>query len=259
VLEGDIQACFDQIDHDWLLKHIPTDKKVLDSWLKAGYLETGVFHQTEAGTPQGGVISPVLANMALDGLEVLLKQQYPRHKGYKVHLVRYADDFIISCRDQKVLVQEIRPLVERFLAERGLRLSPEKTVITHIDDGFDFLGQTIRKFKGKLIIQPSKKSRLALMAKVRTILRTEGRNRLAAGVIRRLNPLLRGWCNYHRHSAAMRTFTLINHQLYQLLWQWAKCRHRQQPRHWIYGVRITRAAARWANSRIGGATPGQLV
>lgn len=234
VLEGDIKACFDQIDHDWLLNHIPTDKAVLRTWLKAGYMERGALHPTEEGTPQGGVISPILANMALDGLEPLLKQQYPRHKGFKVHLVRYADDFIITCSDRTCLTQEILPLVEEFLATRGLHLSPEKTIITHIDDGFDFLGQTIRKFKGKLITKPSKKSRLALMAKLRIILREEGQQLSAAGVIHRLNPILIGWCNYHRHSAASRTFTQIDHQLYHLLWQWAKRRHSNQSRRWIY-------------------------
>lgn len=234
ILEADIKACFDQINHEWLLKHIPTDKSVLRNWLKAGYMEKGVFQQTEEGTPQGGVISPILANMALDQLEPLLKQHYPRHSGLSVHLVRYADDFIITCNDRMVLEQQIRPLVEDFLEKRGLQLSPEKTVITHINDGFNFLGQTIRKFKGKLITQPSKKSRLALLEKVRTILHSEGRRLSAAGVIRRLNPILKGWCHHHSYSAASRTFALINHQLYRLLWQWAKRRHTNQSRRWIY-------------------------
>ena len=116
VLEGDIQSCFDQINHDWILSHIPTEKRTLQQWLKAGYIERHLFHQTEAGTPQGGIISPVLANLALDGLEPLLKKCYPRHKGLKVHLVRYADDFIITCSDRQILEQDICSHLEAFLA-----------------------------------------------------------------------------------------------------------------------------------------------
>ena len=99
ILEGDIKACFDQINHRWLLDHIPINRTVLGKWLKAGYMEKQVLYPTEAGTPQGGIISPVLANLALDGLEALLKEKYPRHRRLKVHLVRYADDFIITCSD----------------------------------------------------------------------------------------------------------------------------------------------------------------
>ena len=234
VLEGDIQACFDQIDHDWLLSHVPTEKQVLRQWLKAGYIERQLFHQTETGTPQGGIISPVLANLALDGLETLLKKQYPRHKGLKVHLVRYADDFIITCSNRQRLEQDIRPLVERFLAQRGLQLSPEKTIITHINEGFDFLGFTIRKFKGKLIIKPSLKSQQTLLEKVRSVIKEEGKNLSAYGLIRRLNPILQGWCNYHRHVAASRTFKRIDDQLYRMLWTWAKARHRNKSHRWIY-------------------------
>jgi len=234
ILEGDIQACFDKIDHTWLLAHVPTDRRMLQQWLQAGYMEQQVFHQTETGTPQGGIISPALANLALDGLEALLTKRYPRHKGLKVHLVRYADDFIITCGDRLVLAQEIRPLLERFLAERGLRLSPEKTVITHIDDGFGFLGMTIRKFKGKLLIKPSAKSQQALLDKVRNLVKQDGKNLSAAGLIQRLNPILKGWCNYHRHVVAARTFKRIDSQLYNILWGWATSRHLNKSGRWIY-------------------------
>ena len=234
VLEGDIRGCFDQIAHEWLLAHIPINRTVLRQWLKAGYLEERILHPTEAGTPQGGIISPVLANMTLDGLEALLKAKYPRHKGLKVHLVRYADDFIITCSDREVLAKEIRPLVEDFLRVRGLELSDEKTLITHIDDGFDFLGQTLRKFKGKLILQPSHQSQKILLSKVRAIVQDEGQRLSAAGLIRRLNPLLRGWTNYHRHAASKKTFRYIEEQVFQILWRWARRRHRDKPVDWIY-------------------------
>ncbi|MEY6362135.1 reverse transcriptase domain-containing protein, partial [Salmonella enterica subsp. enterica serovar Corvallis] len=135
VLEGDIKGCFDNISHDWLLAHIPMDKQVLGKWLKAGYMESGHYHTTGAGTPQGGIISPILANMALDGLEAVLESRFGvknTKASYKtkVNYVRYADDFIITGISQELLENEVKPLVEAFMAERGLQLSPEKTVIT---------------------------------------------------------------------------------------------------------------------------------
>jgi len=170
VLEGDIRSCFDRISHDWLLAHVPTDKAILKAWLMAGFIENRILYPTEAGTPQGGIISPVLANLALDGLERLLKGLFPQpHRGPrpKVHLVRYADDFIVTAHSKEMLEQEVRPLIENFMRERGLELSREKTSITHIEDGFDFLGQTIGKYHGKLFISPAKKNIKTFLAKVR--------------------------------------------------------------------------------------------
>jgi RNA-directed DNA polymerase len=161
VLEGDIQSCFDAISHDWLLAHIPMDNVVLRKWLKAGFMEQGTLHPTEAGTPQGGVASPVLANLALDGLERELQKHFPKPKtghNAQVNFVRYCDDFLITGRSKAVLEQEVKPLVEHFLAERGLSLSPAKTVITHIDEGFDFLGQHVSKYHDKLLIKPLPKA-----------------------------------------------------------------------------------------------------
>ena len=142
VLEGDIRGCFDNISHDWLLAHVLMDRVILRKWLKAGYMEKQILHATEEGTPQGGIISPVLANLALDGLERRLREHYPvRGKGSengrkaKVHLIRYADDFIITGRTKELLEDEVKPLVEGFLRERGLELSAEETKITHIEDG----------------------------------------------------------------------------------------------------------------------------
>jgi group II intron reverse transcriptase/maturase len=140
ILEGDIKACFDKISHDWLLTHIPMDKSILRKWLKAGFMEKQVLHPTEEGTPQGGICSPVIANLALDGLERKLLERYPKPKtGYnaKVNFVRFADDFIVTGISKELLEQEVKPLVEQFMRERGLTLSAEKTVITHIEDGFD--------------------------------------------------------------------------------------------------------------------------
>jgi RNA-directed DNA polymerase len=152
ILEADIKSCFDNISHDWLLTHVPIDRVILSKWLKAGFIESQTLWPTEAGTPQGGIISPTLANLALDGLESELQRRF--RPTDKVHLARYCDDFIISGHSKEVLENEVVPLVVKFLQVRGLELSPQKTCITHIDKGFDFLGWNVRKYDGKLLIKP---------------------------------------------------------------------------------------------------------
>lgn len=238
VLEGDIRGCFDNISHEWMLRHIPTDKTVMRKWLKAGFMENRTLFPTEAGTPQGGIISPTAANLTLDGLETLLKQSFPKKqvKGKticpKVHLVRYADDFIITGNTKELLEDEVKPLVEQFLRDRGLQLSPEKTCITHIDQGFDFLGQNLRKFDGKLVIRPSEKSTHAFLEKVRKLVR-QNRGTSQVKLIALLNPVIRGWLNYHRHVVALQTFKKVEHALWQTLWRWARRRHPGRPLRWI--------------------------
>lgn len=235
VLEGDICSCFDRISHHWLLAHIPLERAMLGKWLKAGYMEQGTFHPTEEGTPQGGVISPVLANMALDGLERYLWEHLPRRwrgQPVKVNLVRYADDFIITGCSQEFLETRVKPLVEQFLAERGLELSAEKTVITHISVGFDFLGQNVRKYAGKLLIKPSQKSIQTLREKVRYLVRTN-RQSPAIRLIQQLNPVLRGWAEYHRHVVSKGVFNAADTFIFQTLWQWARRRHPQKSNGWV--------------------------
>jgi RNA-directed DNA polymerase len=152
ILEGDIRGCFDNFRHGWLESDVPMDTKVLSGWLKAGYVESGKLFPTEAGTPQGGIASPTIANIALDGLETILTERFGSTKNsmnqLRVRLVRYADDFIITGTSKELLEREVKPCVEVFLAERGLELSQEKTKITHISEGFDFLGQNVRKYGG---------------------------------------------------------------------------------------------------------------
>jgi RNA-directed DNA polymerase len=237
VLEGDIRGCFDNISHEWMLDQIPMDKMVLRRWLKAGYLENRTLFPTEAGTPQGGIISPTLANMVLNGLEQQLRKTFPQRvpKGRtnpKVNLVRYADDFIVTGASKELLESEVRPVVEQFLRERSLELSSEKTCVTHIDQGFDFLGQNIRSWKGKLLTQPSKKNVHAFLDKVRTILRqNKALDQLA--LIRMLNPVIRGWVNYHRHAAAKRAFNKVDRVIWKSLWRWARRRHLKKSANWI--------------------------
>lgn len=235
ILEGDIKSCFDNISHEWLLENIPMEKSILRRWLKAGYMEQHILHPTEEGTPQGGIISPVLANMALDGLEKYLREhlpQYQKGQRVKVNLVRFADDFIITGYARAFLESVVKPLVERFFRERGLELSPEKTVITHIEDGFDFLGQNIRKYNGKLLIKPSLKSIQMLLRKIRNIVKANLQAK-AENLIRLLNPIIRGWVQYHRHVVSKAVFSAIDHFIFKILWRWARRRHPNKSAHWV--------------------------
>src|ERR1700678_3460882 len=238
VLEGDIRGCFDNISHAWMLDHIPTDKEVLRKWLESGFMENRTLFPTEAGTPQGGIISPTLANLALDGLERLLKDTFRIRQIHgtvhnpKVNFVRYADDFIITGSSKELLENEVKPLVERFMLERGLQLSPEKTCITHIEQGFDFLGQNLRKYNGKLLITPSKKNMHAFLERVRDVIR-QNRTAKQENLIRVLNPIIRGWANYHRHIVASSAYQKVGMGLWNSLWRWAKRRHPKKSATWI--------------------------
>jgi RNA-directed DNA polymerase len=240
ILEGDIKSCFDKISHSWLLDHVPMDKTILRKWLAAGYMEKHVFHETTEGTPQGGIASPALANYALDGLEQLLREKYPKKRAFQslggryacVNFIRYADDFVITARS-KELLEEIKPLVEGFLRERGLELSPVKTVITHVTTGFDFLGQNVRRYPdGKLLIKPSKKNVQSFLNDVRKTIRA-GLAKTAAELIFTLNPKIRGWANYHRHVVSSRTFSKVDRAIFTSLWQWARRKHATKSARWI--------------------------
>jgi RNA-directed DNA polymerase len=239
ILEGDIKGCFDAISHTWLLAHIPLDKTMLKKWLKAGYMEKHVLHPTEEGTPQGGIISPVLANLTLDGLERMLMEHFPRvktGKGALVNFARYADDFIVTGRTKELLEQEVKPLVEQFMKERGLQLSQEKTTITHIEDGFDFLGQNIRKYKAgkrhKLLIKPSNKNVQAHLEKLREIIK-KNPALPAWKLILLLNPIIRGWAQYHQHVVSKEIFNSVDDAIYRRLRQWVKRRHPKKSNEWV--------------------------
>lgn len=236
ILEGDIRGCFDNISHDWLMTHIPIERAILRKWLKAGLIDRQAFRPTEAGTPQGGIISPVLANMTLDGLEAELRKRFRQPD--TVHMIRYADDFIVTGRSNELLVNEVKPLLVEFLEDRGLELSPEKTSITHIDEGFDFLGWNVRKYDGKLLIKPSRKSVLTFLRELRRLVK-RGRTLKQSMLIEQLNPMIRGWANYHRCSVAGQTFCRMGHAIWQMLWRWALRRHRNKPKRWIYGRYFT--------------------
>ncbi|MEW9897496.1 group II intron reverse transcriptase/maturase [Chitinivorax sp. PXF-14] len=257
VLEADIQGCFDHSDHHWLLTHIPMDREVLRKWLKAGVIEFGAFQQTTAGTPQGGIISPTLANMALDGLEAAMQAEFgpkdsAKGRRHQINLVRYADDFIITGRSKELLEQQVLTVVTRFLAERGLTLSMEKTRITHVEAGFDLLGWTVRKFDGKLLVKPSKKNAKAFLTRVRSIIRSN-KQATQTDLIHLLNPVIRGWANYHRSQVASETFARVDSEIYRCLWRWASRRHSTKSKRWIkqrYFHRIAQREWTFATDRI---------
>lgn len=230
ILEGDIKSCFDQIDHDWLLANIPMDKEVLNKWLKAGYVEKNLFYPTADGTPQGGIISPTLMLMTLRGLEEVVAHATTGQD--KVHVVAYADDFVITGASEAVLRDKVKPALEAFLDKRGLELSKEKTLITSIERGFDFLGFNVRKYNGKLLIKPAKKNVLAFLADLRCTI--QSKKSISSGeLIRLLNPKIRGWANYYRHVVSKQTFSYVDHHVFQATWKWSIRRHPNKPVDWV--------------------------
>ena len=230
VMEGDITGCYDNISKTWMLEHIPMDTAVLREWLEAGYVENGITYPSHKGTPQGGIISPTLANMTLDGMEQTVLQSVPRRS--RVNFVRYADDFIVTGKSKRLLETRVMPAIEAFLAERGLELSKEKTKITYIHEGIEFLGQTIRKDGTVLHITPSKEGVLALLRKVGTILRESVCAPMAA-LITRVNQTIRGWANYHRHVVSSRAYSRVDTYVFHQLWRMLHRRHPEKSKGWL--------------------------
>jgi RNA-directed DNA polymerase len=238
ILEGDIEGFFDHIAFSWIEDHIPMNKRLLAKWLRSGFLDHGTLYPTTAGVPQGGIISPVISNLVLDGLEHVVCGPSRFRRRHHLHYVRWADDFIVTATSRQALEEVILPRIEAFLAERGVRLSTEKTVITPLAQGFDFLGQTVRKHErpnrkaAKLRITPSKASLQALMDKVRTLCK-QARGAMPEQLIDTLTPVLRGWANYHRHSICGQTFAKLDTFVWQRVYRWAKRRHSDKTGRWI--------------------------
>lgn len=250
VFEGDIKACFDEIDHTALMGRVRRrigDKRILGlikAFLRAGVLsEDGVSRATIAGTPQGGILSPLLANIALSVLDEHFAAKYAalgptwtrakhRRAGRPVmRLIRYADDFVVLVAGQREHAEALRDEVSAVLVPIGLRLSEDKTRVSHIDDGFDFLGWRIqrRTWRGRhgrraVYTYPSKKSLLSLLDRVRTLTRRR-LHRTLADLLHRLNPVLRGWCNYFRHGVSKRTFGYVDHYTWWKIVIWIRKRH----------------------------------
>ena len=239
-LEGDIKGCFDNISHNWLMSNIPINKKILYQFLKSGFIFEKKLFPTHEGTPQGGIISPILANITLDGIEGMLIKEYwksktgiihRRHNRYKVNFIRYADDFVVTSSSKEIAVK-IKEKIKQFLIERGLELSESKTKITHVKDGFNFLGWNIRKRKEKLIIQPSKASYKSISEKIRTIIKKQ-KTITQDSLIKIINPIIRGWCNYHSTMVSKKIYKNLDTVIFSALWKWARRRHSTKPRHWI--------------------------
>jgi RNA-directed DNA polymerase len=273
VLDADIAKCFDRINHTALLTKlhtIPTFRRAVRAWLRAGVMDGGELYPTEAGTPQGGVASPLLANIALHGLEMAVVAALPyRLSGgtkelWKPLVIRYADDFVVMHQD-RATIEYLQQVVQTWLADMGLELKPSKTQIVHSSEGFDFLGFHVRQYtvgkthsarraqgKGrrqllgcKTIIKPSKAAKLRHAAALRAIVQSHKALPQAA-LIRRLNPLIRGWAHYYSTVSAKVAFRTMDFQLYLKLRRWAIRRHPNKGRTWVAHKYWRLETGRWA-------------
>lgn len=249
VLDADIRSAFDQISHDYILTvlgQVP-GRELIRQWLKAGYVESEVFYPTVQGTPQGGIISPLLANIALNGMEALLSQfqrtvSYPTHRDNRTTqrvksrqkqygFIRYADDFIVTARTRQE-IEEIVPILSQWLAQRGLELNPDKTQIVSIQTGFNFLGVTIRQFQGHCLPKPQKDKVLAFLREIRQWLKQHP-CMTPESLIRYLNPKLKGWANYYRHWVSKDVFEYVDHEVWKAIWNWCLHRHPNKSKKWV--------------------------
>ncbi|NEP34573.1 MULTISPECIES: group II intron reverse transcriptase/maturase [Moorena] len=252
VLDADIAKCFDKINHETLLTKLntyPSLRRLIKSWLKAGVMDNGTFSPTKEGTPQGGVISPLLANIALHGMEEHIKQyaetlkikgRAKTQKRKAMSLIRYADDFVIIHEDQTT-VEECQKIISTWLKDIGLELKPSKTKIAHTTDGFDFLGFNIRQYNVgknqskqgfKTIIKPSKES---IQRHYRQLSDKIDRHRAASqeALIKCLKPIILGWCNYNKTVCSKETFEKIGYMLWNKLQRWGYRRHPNKSKNWV--------------------------
>lgn len=237
VLDADISGFFDNIAHESILTMIGTHpaRKTIKGWLNAGYVYQGIKTPTDKGTPQGGAISPILANIGLHGLEKLITTiKLPIDKWGnrpKLGFIRYADDFIVTSRD-KENVENALVQSKQWLSEKGLEISEEKTRIVHIKDGFNFLGFNLRQYNGKLLIKPQKEKVLKFCKELGSTI-SKCATWTQQNLINQLKPILRGFANYYRGVVSKKTFCYINHRLTIYLWRWAKRRHPNKGKKWV--------------------------
>lgn len=285
VVEGDIEGFFNNVAHGTLMKSIGNfpGRKLIHQWLKVGYVDNGVFNSTETGTPQGGIISPLLANIDLHGMEEALVVNRTMKNGKVIatdkgvlydkrglstgdrQLIRYADDFVVFCTTKEDAVQ-VTEILDRWLKERGLSLNKEKTKITHLTEGFDFLGFNIRQYKVgntktgfKLLIKPSKKSVQEIRDRLREIwLECNGHNQQA--VLNKLNPIIRGKANYFRIAVSSKTFSSLDHWMYKREKRYVNRMHPRKSRKWkvkrYWGMLNLDRKDRWV---FGNKTTGQYL
>ncbi|OUL34467.1 group II intron reverse transcriptase/maturase [Nostoc sp. T09] len=240
VVDADIKSCFDEIAHIPLMNAIGNfpARKLIHKWLKAGYMDKGTFYETDAGVPQGGIISPVLANIALHGIEQALGVTYHNNKlTSPIAVVRYADDFVVFCETKESALNSVS-ILNKWMKDRGLTLSPEKTKIVHISEGFDFLGFSIRQYKDtntksgwKLLIKPSKESIQKLRDKLRRIW-LENKTLNVDALIAKLNPIVRGSANYFRIGVASEIFNSLDYWMYKRARRYTKRMHPNKSDKW---------------------------
>jgi RNA-directed DNA polymerase len=242
VVDADIKGAFDNISHDFLLQAIGDcpGRDLIKQWLKAGVMDGGAFHDTPLGTPQGGVISPLLLNIALHGMEPALGVKHDR-KGFivgKRAMVRYADDFVVACESKEDAERVKNEVLPVWLAERGLALSDEKTRIVHLMDGFDFLGFNIRHYKTslgktgfKLLIKPSRASVIRKRKELREIW-LDLRGHSLQAVLWKLNPIIRGWANYFRIGVASEVFAMMDKWMFRRTTRYTKHMHPGKSTAW---------------------------
>lgn len=247
VFEGDFKSCFDTLNHDFILNQLENfpAKKVIKSWLKAGYLYNGCLNITDTGTPQGGIISPLLANMALHGMEEALGIKYKRvvdklgiinfHNLSKYTCVRYADDFVVLCHTKED-AEDVYRLLEPYLEERGLTLAEDKTLITHMDDGFDFLGFNIRNYhsqeRDKVLVKPSRERIKACKAKISKIF-NEHHGKDIGLLIQKINPYLVGVANFWKMGSAKKIFGDIDEHVWTCTKRYLHRQHPDKGDNWI--------------------------
>ena len=236
VLDGDLAGAFDRISHDHILSQIGgfPEEGMIAAWLKAGVMENGRLHRTEEGTPQGGVVSPVLLNIALHGMETAAGVRYLSNGSIRIDspaLIRYADDFVAVCHTRQDAMQ-IKARLAAWLAPRGLAFNEDKTRVVCLGEGFDFLGFNVRRYGNRPLIKPSKAAVRRIRERLRDELRRlRGSN--AHAVIKRLNPIIRGWAAYYRTQVSSKTFDALDHYLWQLTYKWAKVSHANKPISWV--------------------------
>jgi RNA-directed DNA polymerase len=242
LLDADIAGCFDNLGHEPLLARLPVFTPTIRRWLKAGTVELGTWKPTTTGAPQGGPLSPLLANVALDGMERLfgaedergryVRPSLRRGRNRGVGLIRYADDLVVTAPTREVLLTHVVPKLTAFLAERGLRLSEAKTRIVHVDEGFNFLGFTVRRYEGVVLTRPQQEKVVRHLRTIHDHLRRH-RQATPSQIIGDLGPIIRGWATYYRHGASKHTFHSADHHIRAKLWRWAKRRHPTKTAAWI--------------------------
>ncbi len=249
VLDADVEKFFDSVSHQWLLDNVPLDKKILASFLKAGFLKDANFFDTDEGFPQGSPISPALANFALNGLTDWIGKGL----GNKFLFVRYADDFLVLGESVKDLKEIALPRVNEFLEFRGLKLNLTKTVIADISDGFDFLGYQLREYpnitrakgtkKGIFLVKPSRKNIKRFKRSLRDLLRV-ARNKDINYLIRKFNEKLRGWAEHYRTVTSTKAFNEIGAYVFKIFYKFLRKRHRRRNAGWIFARYFTKIGNR---------------